>query len=517
MTDLPELVTRSLTDETAAEFLGRVERQAEALETALDDGDLDNHDFAVGMEMELYAVDHRGAGEGSGVRASRLARLPRSVFETGAAKELGLHNAELNTEPDVFNSEGLAAQAESIETQFERARTAAREEGLDLVLDAMWTIPPAEGSDDYLGAVEDRDGVTVAQNMRPDPRYIALDNEALRLADGTLSFSVPGVETTFPTILFESLATSIQPHLQIPDTETFPAYYNAGIRTLGPLLALSTNSPFLPPDLYTDVVDPERLVEDTHHELRIAVFEQSVNQSPNAKVRVPRDIEQTGETIDLVVADDLYAPFLREWTTDDGRETFADDHWEFAYKRSTYWRWLRAVIGGDPVAGAGDERSVRIEYRPLPTQPTVRDVVGLQVLTVGLLRGLVARGHPLADLPWDAAERSFYSAAREGLDGDLAWVTADGNRTDDTTAIFPEVFEFARAGLADAGLSEGDIDDYLAPMERRWTARTTPSAWKKARVREGLADGHGLTEALTEMQETYIEQSRETDSFADWL
>jgi hypothetical protein len=352
--------------------------------------------------------------------------------------------------------------------------------------------------------------------MRPDPRYIAIDNEVLGLTDGSIGFSVPGAKQSFPSILFESLATSIQPHLQIPTAEAFPTYYNTAIRTLGPVLALGTNSPFLPPDLYNAVDDPYRLVEETHHELRIAAFEQSVNESPNPKVRVPRDIEATTEVVDRVVADDCYAPFLREWLNDSERESFADQKWEFDYKRSTYWRWLRCVIGGDPV-GIGDERSLRIEYRPIPTQPTVRDVVGMQALTVGLIRGLVAADHPLTDLSWDAAEDAFYSAVEAGVDADLAWVTADGERTDDSATIYEEVFEYARHGLRESDVADADIDHYLAPIEARWQAGTTPSAWKKARVREHLDDGASLAAAIERMQRTYIEQSRSRSSFAEWL
>lgn len=522
MSDLPDLVRRSLSEETESAFLERVDRQAASLSSALAAGDLDNADFAIGMEMEVYAVTADGQtddGEGTTGDDERpaLARLPASVFDSGATKELGLHNAEINTAATTFDPAGLAAQRASMEETVAATRETARESHSDLVLDAMWTLPPADGSDTYLSAVEDRDGVTVAQNMRTDPRYVALDNEALRLAGGDIDFSVPGVDRTFPSILFESLATSIQPHLQIPSVEDFPDYYNAGIRTLGPLLALSTNSPFLPPDLYTEVDDPEALVDRTHHELRIAVFEQSVNQSPNDKVRVPRDIATTAQTIDDVVADDLYAPFLREWTTDGDRTTFAEEHWEFDYKRSTYWRWLRCVVGGDAVEGAGNERSVRIEYRPLPTQPTVQDVLGIQALTVGLLRGLVATDHPLATLPWEAARRSFYSAAEDGLAGDLDWITAAGERTSDHDVIFSEVFDVARAGLEDAGFSTDQMDSYLGPIEARWEAETTPSRWKKDRVREELAAGSELADAIYAMQTEYIERSRGTDTFAEWL
>jgi len=517
MSRLGDLVERSLSDETREAFEARVADQAAELREAIADGEMDNAEFAVGLEMEVYVIERSGDGGTDAAETDgTLARLPDSVFEGAANKELGMHNAELNTDPNVLDGPGLTAQADSIAERFDAAQRDAREEGRELVLDAMWTIPPAEGSVAYLDASEERDGVTVASNMRPAPRYVAIDVHTQRLAGGDLPFSVPGVDRTFPTILFESLATSIQPHLQIPTAEAFPEYYNAAIRTLGPVLALSTNSPFLPGDLYEDVADPQRLVAETHHELRIAAFEQSVNHTDSDKVRVPRDIDDATEVVDRVVEDDLYAPFRREWLHDDDREEFAEEYWEFDHKRGTYWRWLRCVVGGDPV-GTGDERSLRIEYRPIPTQPTIRDVVGMQALTAGLVRGLVAADHPLAELPWDDAEAAFYSAVEHGLDADLAWVTADGERTTDADAIFEEVFEFARYGLAEAGVPDSDVDYYLAPIEARWEAGTTPSHWKKERVRERLADGESLADAIAGMQREYVESSRTHPSFAEWL
>jgi hypothetical protein len=511
------LVAESLTGATAAEFADRVEAQAAELKRAIAAGEFDSPGFAVGLEMEGYAVDDEG----------RLAPLPDGVFEGAANKELGVHNVELNTDPDPFDAAGLAAQAEETRERTRQARRETEAVGLELVLDAMWTVPPAEGSRAYLeaprsdGSNDDADSgadepVAVPENMRPDPRYLAIDADIREAAGGDLPFAVPGTDTTFPSILFESLATSIQPHLQVPDAGAFPAYYNAAIRTLGPVLALSANSPFLPPDLYTDVGDPETLVAETPHELRIEVFEQSVNHTPTPKVRVPADITDAEETADRVVADDLVAPFLREWLEEGERTSLEDNLWEFAHKRSTYWRWLRCVAGGQPV-GDGDERSLRIEYRPVPTQPTVRDVIGMQAFTAGLVRGLVAADHPIPDLPWAAAEESFYNAVSDGIRADLAWVTAGGERTRDPDLIFDEVFAHARRGLREAGLGEDDIEFYVEPIEARRYAAAAPSDWKKRAVRERLAEGADLAEAITGMQREYIRLSRETETFAEWL
>jgi hypothetical protein len=45
----------------------------------------------------------------------------------------------------------------------------------------------------------------------------------------------------------------------------------------------------------------------------------------------------------------------------------------------------------------------------------------------------------------------------------------------------------------------------------------TPSMWKKARVREALAEGSDLPEAIREMQADYVRLAAETGSFEDWL
>ncbi|MDS0283361.1 hypothetical protein [Haloarcula onubensis] len=447
----------------------------------------------------------------------RLTRLPDVVFEGEANKELGLHNAEINTAPNTFDGAGMEVQTTAVEMHTKQARQQASKHNCELILDAMWTIPPEEGGEDYLSAHEVRDDVVLADNMRQAPRYVALDNEAVQRAGGAIDFSVPGYEGSFPTILFESLATSIQPHLQIPDTETFPEYYNAAIRTLGPLLALSVNAPFLPADFYPEDTDGEWLCASTDHELRIAAFEQSVNTSENPKVRVPRDIDTVEDVVDRVVADDLFGPFLREWLDESDRDTLEDDIWEFDHKRGTYWRWLRCVIGGAPVEGASDERSLRIEYRPLPTQPHVKDMIGLQALTVGLIRGLVVADHPVTELPWQEAERSFYAAAEDGLDADLSWVTIHGERTTDREVIFDELFRFARLGLEEQDLPEARIDEYLGPIEDRYDAGETPSSWKIDRVRAHLGDGLALDEAMAAMQREYFEHCREHHAFAEWL
>lgn len=497
-----ELIRRTLTESTRETFERRVDEQAATLVEMIRSGALDNAGFSLGLELELYVTDHEG----------RLAAVPEPVFEV-CAPELGRHNVELNTAPTRFDEQGIDAQAAALEERLERARTLAGRHDRSLVLDAMWTTPPHEGSSAYLSAVEQHGDVSVAENMHPSARYCALDNDVLRRGDG-VTLDLPGVRRTFPTVLFESLSTSLQPHVLVPTVSEFPRYHNAAIRTMGPLLALSTNSPFGPADLY-ETDDPHTLIESTHHECRIPAFEGSMNVGDDRMVRVPRDIERTTDVVERIVADRTMAPFLQEWAAE-GSTADDDRFFEFEHKRGVHWRWVRAVIGGTPVEGVCDGRSIRLEYRPLPTQPTIRDTVSLCCLTAGLLRGLVVTDHPLVSLEWTAAERCFYDVVEDGLDADLAWVTADGRWTDDAGEIYRELFSLARRGLHEQGVPETRADTLLEPMASRWETRRTPSAWKKGRARAHVEDGSSLSEALGAMQREYARHSETGSVFVEW-
>ncbi|MFB6303691.1 MAG: hypothetical protein ABEH47_00870 [Haloferacaceae archaeon] len=520
-----EVVRQAFDPETRAAFERRVAEQAERVREDLRAGRLDAETFGVGLELEAYAVD----GDG------RLATVPDDVFETAdCAKELGLHNVEVNTPATAFDAAGLASQARELDERVGAVAAALAASDRGLALDAMWTIPPAEGSRAYLDAVRDVDGVTVAERMRSSPRYHALDNEVLRRAGGEIRLDLPGVDLTFDTILVESLTTSIQPHVQMPRAADFPAYHDLAVRTMAPLLSLASNSPFLPADLY-EGADPS-VVDDTYHELRVPVFEGSINAGRppgEGNVRVPADVDDVTEVPERVVADPTYGPVLSEAVEDEreagdgagdeGRDgagdedgdLYADDIPEFDHKRGVHWRWVRGVVGGQPV-GTTDGASVRLEYRPLPTQPTVRDNVSLAALTVGLLRGLVAADHPLRDLPWEDAHDAFYRVVREGPDADLAWVAADGERTAAADAVYDDVFAHARRGLREAGLDDAAVEEYLGPMERRRESGP-PSAWKKARAREAIADGATVPEAVERAQRAYLARAGpDGDPFADW-
>jgi hypothetical protein len=485
------------------EFQRNVRAGAESVVEAAREGTFDNPQAIVGLEYEFYGVD---------ASSTALARVPRRLLEfVGFEKELGLHNAEMSTSPQPLNAAGIAAQEAEVVSQLRTAQECASSEDLTLVSDGMWTIPPVgESTGSYLTDVAEVDGVTIASNMSDTARYHAMDNLAGGARPG-MQLDAPHVDLEADTVLLESLITSIQPHYQVPVAEDLPEYFRYAVRVAAPLLALGVNAPFFPPDVYDDV-PPETILADARDEERVFVFESVLNPvDGDRKVRFPRDVDSVREAVDRIVEDDVVVPLA---ATDEAR--FDDGFAALRAKHGTFWRWVRPVFEGASRSSA----HARIEFRPLPGQPSVRDTIGFQVMFAGLLESLPRLEHPVAELDWETARENFYAAARDGLDAELTWVTNDGQETTDRDEMFVDLFDHAEEGLRMRGLDDEEIATHLWPLRKRARHGFTPADWKRRRVEEHLTEGTPFEEAVHGMQREYVERQSDVlldGSFADWI
>ena len=501
--ELSEAVGRAL-DVDGERFHDRARDEATRLKEEIRSGAFDNTEAIVGMELELYAVDDR---------SDALRRVPRQLLELiGFEKELGLHNAEMQTSPQPLNTHGLAAQRAELKASLLPAQQRVRSEGIRLVSDGMWTVPPnGETTREYLCDCIEENGVRIGTNMTDAVRYHAMANTDYPSA---FELDAPHVSLTAETVMPESLITSIQPHYQIPHAPDLPEYFSYALRVAAPVLALGVNSPFFPPDLYDDAPD-EDVVADAHMENRIGVFESVLNPSEGnptpSKVCFPPDFDTVEDAIDDIVEDDCIVPRKIQSGT-----RFDDDFVHFRHKHGSYWRWVRPVFEGPTRSAA----NARIEFRPLPAQPTVDDAIAFEALVAGLMESLVRFEHPIKSQEWETAKANFYAATRDGLEADIEWVTADGATTTATDEMYGELFEHAREGLEQRGLSTEAAHGYLRPLRERVDRRMTPARWKHDYVRRRVEENVPLAEAIWGMQSAYIRQQEETlldGSFLDWL
>ena len=486
-----------MTDELAAEvrdalavdaegFNDRALADADVVKNELAAGTFDNHQAIIGLEYEFYAVaDGRWAASDDGDTYA-LMRVPRRLLEhVGFEKELGLHNAEMTTNPQPLNESGLHAQESEVRAQLRAALQCTSAEGIRLVSDGLWTIPPAgETAQEYLTNSVNDGGVRIATNMSGSVRYHAMANGP-RVPD-TVTLDAPHVSLSADTVMPESLISSIQPHFQVAHAADLPTYFNYALRIAGPLLALGVNSPFFPPDVYDDV-GAQQILADGHAENRIHVFESVLNTSDAEKVRFPRDLETIEDAVDRVANDATIVPMPVP-----RGDRFDDNFATLRRKHGTYWRWIRPVFDGASRSSA----NARIEFRPLPAQPTVRDSMAFQ-----------------------ATFENFYAAMRSGLDSRQRWICNDGVETIEQEAIYDDIFAHAIDGLTASGCSESTAETYVEPLRHRVNTQTTPASWKVEQVRDHLTDGADFATAVAEMQRAYVKEQRETlldESFLAW-
>ena len=489
-------------DVSREEFDAAVEREAQKLTDAVREGTFDNPQAIVGLEYELYGVDEAD---------TTLKRVPRPLLDLISFEgELGLHNAELHTNPQPLNEFGLRAQLTEVQARIEAAQTKTRAEQIALVSDGHWTIPPVgESARTYLTDAVERDGTLVTTNMTDATRYQAMVNADAY--EPGMRIETPHVSLDADTVMPQSLTTSIQPHYQVPHAPDLPEHFRYALRVAGPLLALGVNSPFFPPELY-ETDDAEAVLADHWAENRIPVFEDVFNPRDGPdKVRVPRDVGTVEEAVERVAADPPVVPMTVE---PDGR--FDDEFRHFEHKHGSFWRWVRPVFDGATRSSA----NARIEFRPLPGQPTVRDSLAFVAAFAGLMESLPRREHPVRALDWETARENFYAAVRDGLDADLRWITGGGEDVAETEAILADLLDYARDGLRLRGLSESDAEGYLAPLRVRIAEGVTPARWKHEQVRRRVEDGASLAEAVHGTQTEYVRRQSETlvrGTFVDWL
>jgi len=505
--------TADVLDVDPEAFQERVHEDAAVIKEELDAGTFDNSQGIVGLEYEFYAVsdpETSKRGEGGDAELGALTRVPRGLLELiGFEKELGLHNAEMSTSPQPMNRHGLAAQEAEVKARLAAALDRTRQEGMRLVSDGLWTIPPAgETAREYLTDSVEDGGITIATNMSAVGRYHAMAHAG---TPAGMRIEAPHVTLQADTVMPESLITSIQPHYQVPYARDIGEYFRYAIRIAAPLLALGANSPFFPPDLYDADATAEDVLADAWMAHRISVFETVLNAEGVRKVKFPKDIGNVEDAIDRVVEDPVFVPMPVE-----RGDRFDDAFAGFRTKHGTHWRWVRPVFEG----ATRSEANARIEFRPIPGQPTVRDSIAFQAAFAGLIEGMHAHDHPVADLEWRDARSNFYAAMRDGLSASLSWITAAGRPTTETDAVYADLLDAAETGLSMRGLAESEIDRYLDPLRARVDHGTTPAGWKHRAVRERVDSGADLADAIYGMQADYVARQSETlieGAFADWL
>ncbi|WP_248963462.1 glutamate--cysteine ligase [Sphaerisporangium perillae] len=427
----------------------------------------------VGAELELFLVDEGGRP----LRRNKEVRA--AAGDDRVVLELGSFNLEVNLTPSPLAGRPFTALETEARQMMHLVDEAARSQGGRVV--PIGILPTLTEFDFTRDAMSD------------DTRYRALSRGIRRVRAEPFRVRIHGneqLELEVEDVILESANTSWQIHLRT-SPEAFARVHNAAQLAIGPVLAVSGNSPsFLGRDLW--------------EETRIALFEASADD---------RDMERPWRVDGRVSfgsgwvengAGGLFEHSVREYepvmpVMDEEdplavvREGGVPHLAELRLHQGTVWQWNRPVY--DPAGGG----HLRVELRALPAGPTCADMAANAAFLLGLVAAMAARPSWIGGFPFADAYRNFYRAARNGLSAALAWP----GRLDTVSAesLVQDLLPVAHEGLLSAGVDEDEASHHLSIIAERVRLRRTGAVWQ----REALAELEERPGARAAMLARYLE------------
>lgn len=438
-------------------------------------------DATIGAELELFLVDRAGRPLFANQKVLHEALDPRLTYE------LDRFELECNLTPVSLGGRPFGAFGLELREVLARVARAARAHGGRA---AMVGILPTFRREDF-----------GSRAMTRAARYRALSAVLRERRREPFAIRIDGpepLETASEDVALEGANASFQVHLRAP-APRFAAAYDAAQLAAAPVLAVAGNAPtFLGHRLW--------------HETRIALVKQATDDRPSAGRRdaLPSRVSFGRQWAGTSAAGlfgslvDRYAPVLPVLSAEEPRAALEAGRVpglaELRLHAGTVWLWNRPVY--DPTGGG----HLRVEMRALPSGPTPVDMLANAAFLLGLTLGIAPRAEDWTrGFPFEDAARSFYRAARYGIDAPLLWPQSPGGTPEPVPAreLALRLLPLAREGLRQAGVEAGDADPLLAVLEARVETGQTGAVWQ-LRALAALEPRLGRPGALAEMFGHYL-------------
>ncbi|ADJ28951.1 glutamate-cysteine ligase family protein [Nitrosococcus watsonii] len=431
----------------------------------------------IGYELEAWLVDNN-------FRPAPInERFLQALDNPLVVPELASFNVELNSPPESLSGDVFKRLEEDLKQICRQCRNQARLLGCELMM--IGILPSLREADLSL------------QQMSNLSRYRALNEQVLRLRHHRpLCIDIKGkdhLRTAHNNVMLEAATTSFQLHLQLP-ARNAARYFNAAAILSGPMVAVSSNSPFL-------------FGKDLWEETRIPLFEQSVSvgdHKGSEKDNLKRVSFGSGyireSLLECFQENQNHFPVILPVLFDEPPEKLA----HLCLHNGTIWRWNRPLIGFD----AQSRPHLRLEHRVIPAGPSILDTIANAALFIGMMSALIEKEDPPEEnIAFSLARHNFYAAARQGLEAEFHWF--DGSRGKASTLLIEHLLPLARSGLERLEINASDIQHYLGIIQQRLITGQTGSRWQRLYV---ATHGHDM-DALTA---AYVERQQGENPVHDW-
>jgi len=449
----------TFTEEDHARFAGRLVDQVAHLSRLCDEPGFGEGPATLGAELEVPIVgtDRRPCPCNTEVL--------RALDDRRATVEIARFNVEFNLTPVPAAGRPFTALGAEMAELLTAGTQAAATHGSRLL--PVGILPSVMPEDVTRAAMTD-----VA-------RYRALERQVGRLRGGPARVTIHGEEPlsmAYDGIMLEGANTSCQLHLRVSAAQ-FADTYNAAQLATPIAVALSGNSPVFLDHLLWD-------------ETRVAVFKQSVEARTlddlawrrPARVAFGHGWVRRGAPELFAEGVRLHQPLFPVCDDDapDAPDAEAPRLPELRLHQGTIWRWNRAIY--DPAAGG----HLRIEFRALPSGPTITDMMANAALLIGLTVGIRdAIDGFMFGCPFLMAETSFYRAARDGMDAVMLWPDGVGTSPKErpVRALAEVLLPVADRGLAALGVDVEERGHLLGVIATRLQNGQSGARWQRNALR----------------------------------
>ncbi len=438
---------------------------------------LSSREPVAGYELEAWLIDNRQQPCPHNEAFLKQARNPL------LSPELAKFNVELNVPPQTLGGSVLSDFNHSLLQLWAQCEQHAEQLGCNIL--GIGILPTLKNEDLTLDNISTLD------------RYRALNEQVLRLRKGrAIALNIVGnqhLQTEHRDVMLEAAATSLQIHIQTPQ-HLAKRYYNAAIVLSAPMVAISSNSPFL---------FGKQLWEET----RIPVFEQSVptggfeDAADGPIQRVGFGMGYARESIFECFEENLeHYPVMLPVEYQETAESLR----HLRLHNGTIWRWNRPLIGFDD----DGKPHVRIEHRVCASGPSVEDNIANIAFFYGLAHFYATLIEPPEDeLSFAQSKHNFYRAAQHGINAQAEWL--EGARMKIQKLVLDRLLIESETGLRKLDIDDAAIQHYLGIIEQRMLTAQTGSAWQRIFAQTHQNDMSILTR-------TYLLNQRDNQPVHSW-
>jgi hypothetical protein len=465
-----EIEAARFTPDNFVEYANRLREETALLGDWFESDTFSHRDRMGGYELEAWLVD-------TNARPAPLNEVfLKNLDNPMVVPELARFNVELNDHPQHLWGSAFSRFEASLGATWKQCSQCAAELHTRLVM--IGILPTLQEAE-----------LTQA-NMSDMKRYRALNEQVLRLREGRpLELDINGrqhLKMTHNSVMLEAATTSFQLHTKVHPSKAVRAY-NASMIASAPMVAVSSNSPYL-------------FGHELWDETRIPLFEQSVavggfagaSHGPLRRVTFGSGYVRDS-ILECFVENEQHYPVLLPMRFNDGLE-------QMSYVRlhnGTIWRWNRPLIGFD----YDGIPHLRIEHRVVPGGPTIPDMIANAAFYYGLMEMLMAADTPPEQqLEFSLARDNFYAAANHGMDAHATWL--DGSRGTVRQLLQAQLLPLARDGLERLEIDADDIDRYLGIIQGRVETGQTGAVWQRTHARQHNRDLVDMTQVYRQNQDS---------------